>query len=120
MAESGAKRPAGPPEPRLDLQSAEDQFVEIARAEAVLNQRDPEQAARVARAQLVHRDTAGARQQRAAAVHGAAQKGERVRRKKRIRLAVTLVVVAIAAVPVGRFLLQENDRADALLTRLDL
>ena len=119
MAGTVPKKPEGGREPPLDLQSPEDQLVEIARAEAVLNRRDPRLAEGVVRAQFVHQDTEASRQQRATAVQLAAEKGKRGRRNKRIRIAVTAVVVVLAAVPVTRALLAENSRADALYARLE-
>jgi hypothetical protein len=112
------KRPAGRSEPPLALLSPEDQLVEIARAEALLNKQDPKLAEGVVRAQFVHKDTEASRRQHATVVQAAADKGARARRKRRIRMAVTAVVVTAVAVPVLRALLAENTRADALYARL--
>jgi hypothetical protein len=114
MAEMGPRQPARPERLAIEVQSPEEQLIEVARAEALLNQRDPDQAARVVRAQFTHQGTEGERRQRAAVVDSAVRKGARARRKRRLRVAVTAAVVIAAAIPLGRLLLQENDRAGVI------
>jgi hypothetical protein len=117
MSGKGTKTPAE--QGAIELHSHEEQLLEIARAEALLNRRDPAQATSVVRAQLVHQKTAREWHERAAHIVSAAERGEASRRKKRIAAAVVIALVAIAAVPTTKVLLRENDRIEAARARLD-
>ena len=94
----------------FELQSTEQQLVEIARAEALLQHRDPEQAAQIARAQILHRDTDADRRQRASVIDSAAAANAGRRRRRRVVLGVAAVIVVAAAVPASRLWLREKDR----------
>lgn len=92
--------------------------MEIARAEAILHDRDPAQAAQLARAQLLHRGTDEERRQRAAAIGATAATAAKGRRRKQILRGLLLVALAAGAVPLGQALLRDQARAEALTQRL--
>lgn len=109
----------GPKDLVFDLDAHEQQLVEVARAEAMLNKRDPEEAAAVARAQIAYQRTARARNEQAAQLEAAAKRGRTIRRRKQIAAALIVVVAGAAAVPLVQNALTEKGRADALRARLD-
>lgn len=118
MASQGPGGPSKPGGPTFELQSNDDQLVQIARAEALLQQRDPEQAALVARAQALHRDTEAERRQRASQIEIAVTNAAKASTRRRVLAAVILALIAAAAVPTARFFLQAKDQEEALRTRL--
>lgn len=116
MAGSGPRDAAGAP--AIELSAHEEQLVEIARAEALLNQRDPDAAAQVVRAQLVHQATERGRRERAAKIEAAATKAERRRRRRKIAGVASVVLVGLAGIPIARVMLRENDREEAVRAQL--
>jgi hypothetical protein len=97
----------------------EEQLVEIARAEAVLNQRDPALVRSVVRAQIAHMATQRTREAQAAAILAAVEAHERRRRRQRIAGAILGVAAIAAAVPMVKHFMKESRRNDGLREWLD-